>query len=124
MFKRLSLTQSGAASPLLILTMSLVALCSFGLQKPSAERKAKPRTHIVTISGFEFIPETLTVKAGDTVIWKNEDIVPHTVTTEGKGFDSKSIESKASWKHTAKKAGAYSYICAFHPTMKAKLIVR
>ncbi|MGH9844582.1 MAG: cupredoxin domain-containing protein [Blastocatellia bacterium] len=124
MFKTYSQTQSGAARPPLIFILLLAALCSSGLQKLSARPKALPQTHTVTISGFKFLPETLTVSAGDIVVWKNEDIVPHTATAGGKGFNSKSIASKASWKYVANKQGTYSYFCAFHPTMKAKLIVK
>jgi plastocyanin len=134
MFKPQLFTQRGAAGPLLVITMLLGALGCFGCQQSSAKektetsvqpkQKAEPQTHTVSISGFKFVPETLTVNAGDTVIWKNEDIVPHTATAEGKGFNSKGIESKASWKYVADKAGTYPYLCTFHPTMKAKLIVK
>lgn len=61
--------------------------------------------------------------AGDTVVWTNEDIVPHTATAK-KGFDSKSIEKSGSWRFVTKQKGTYPYICTFHPTMKAELIVR
>ncbi len=127
--------QTGAAKPLLLITVLFGALCCFGCQQSAAQQKSEPQafvephnsepqTHTVSIKDFKFEPATLTVSAGDTVIWKNEDIVPHTATTKGKGFNSKGIESKASWKYVADKAGTYPYICAYHPTMKAKLIVK
>jgi plastocyanin len=34
----------------------------------------------VEIREFKFEPETLTVHEGDTVVWKNDEIVPHTAT--------------------------------------------
>ncbi len=89
-----------------------------------AGRKSEPQSHTVLIRDFKYVPETLTVKTGDTVIWKNEDIVPHTATTRGKGFDSKNIAAGASWKYVANRPGVYSYICTYHPTMKAKLTVK
>ncbi len=102
-----------------------VMAAQLAMAAPAAPtQKATPQTHTVLIKNFEFQPATLTVKAGNTVLWKNEDIVPHTATANGKRFDSKSIESKASWKYVASKPGTYPYICAFHPTMKAKLIVQ
>lgn len=35
----------------------------------------------VAIQDFAFSPQTLTVKAGTTVTWTNEDTAPHTVTS-------------------------------------------
>jgi plastocyanin len=86
--------------------------------------EAKPRTHTVTIRGMNYLPPTLTVDVGDTVVWKNEDMVPHTVTDRGKSFESRSIVSGASWSYVANKKGTYSYYCTFHPNMNGKLIVR
>ena len=114
-----------AYKPLLIFTVLLITFCSLGLQKkPPAKPKATPRMYTIAIRGFEFVPATLTINAGDTVEWKNEDIMPHTATSDTKGFDSKSIESKAVWKSVISKPGDYAYHCDFHPTMKAKLMVK
>lgn len=84
---------------------------------------AAPKTHTVVIKGFQFIPERLEVAAGDTVVWKNEDIVPHTATAK-KVFDSKGIEKGQSWQHVAKQKGSHIYICTYHPTMKGELVVK
>jgi plastocyanin len=82
-------------------------------------------TQMVEIKGLKFLPNVLTVHPGDKVVWTNNDIVPHTVTTVDKGFDSGSIAVGASWTHSFPvKMGEYSYICTFHPNMKAKLIVQ
>jgi plastocyanin len=48
----------------------------------------------------------LEVAAGDTVIWKNEDIVPHTATVK-KVFDSKELPSGKSWSYVAHRRGIY-----------------
>ncbi|MDX2040776.1 MAG: cupredoxin family copper-binding protein [Acidobacteriota bacterium] len=130
------LKQSGAARPLLIRALSLAALfvalfaaqtfALRGIRWPEtfANSKAEGQTHTILIKDFKYAPESLTIKLGDTIIWKNEDIVPHTVTADGKRFDSKNIAAKASWKYAPNKPGTYPYICAYHPTMKAKLIVQ
>jgi len=83
-------------------------------------RAVPPRT--VTIDAFEFKPGTLTVERGDTIVWRNDDPVPHTVTAPG-AFDSGSIAAGASWEHVAAATGTFDYACAFHPTMKGRLIV-
>jgi plastocyanin len=84
---------------------------------------AAAATHTVNIEGMKFVPETITVKRGDHIVWKNKDVVPHTATATG-SFDSKSIAPGASWKQLVRKAGAYDVVCRFHPGMKAKLVVQ
>ena len=83
----------------------------------------KSQTHTVTIEGMRFQPEVLSVAAGDTIVWVNKDLVPHTATSKAGGFDSKEIEADKSWRHTIRTAGEFAYICTFHPTMKALLRV-
>ncbi|MCZ2154515.1 MAG: cupredoxin family copper-binding protein [Bryobacterales bacterium] len=90
----------------------------------AAAQTSAAKHHVVVIKNFAYQPATITVKKGDTLEWKNEDIVAHTVTANDKSFDSGSIAAGSSWKFTAKKAGNFDYICTFHPNMKAKLIVQ
>jgi len=110
--------------PLLI---ALATASTLGL--PPGERwaaaTAGPRTttHTVVIDSLRFDPQVLTVKAGDTIVWVNRDPFPHTVTAEGKSFDSHEIAPGQSWKYTARKAGEFAYACMLHPTMKATLRV-
>lgn len=85
---------------------------------------AKPRMHTVVIEGTRFQPESLTVKAGDTIVWVNKDLFPHTATASNSTFNSQVIAAGASWKYVAKKKGEFAYVCVFHPTMKAALLVR
>jgi plastocyanin len=84
---------------------------------------AAAATHTVDIEGMKFVPETITVKKGDHIVWKNKDVVPHTATATG-SFDSKSIAPGASWNQVVRKAGQYDVVCRFHPGMKAKLVVQ
>jgi plastocyanin len=63
-----------------------------------SEGAARPKTHTVTIHGMQFVPANLEVNLGDTVIWQNQDIVPHNATSTRKSFDSGAIEPGGSWK--------------------------
>lgn len=85
------------------------------------QRKAK--THTITIEGMRFQPEVLSVVRGDTIVWVNKDIVPHTATSKAGSFDSKLIQVDKSWNYTVRTKGDVAYICTFHPTMKAMLRV-
>src|SRR5688572_26247148 len=91
---------------------SLAAL-GFVLSAASCGRNAPPppATHTVTIEAMRYTPETLTVRAGDTVVWVNKDMFPHTATAVSGAFDSGAIASDASWSQQMKTAGEYPYTC-------------
>ncbi len=82
---------------------------------------AAPRSHLVEMRTFAFAPAELTVAAGDTVVWRNADILPHTATAAGR-FDSGSVAAGAEWRWVAT-AGEVAYLCTFHPTMKGTVTV-
>ena len=76
-----------------------------------------------TISNFAFTPSVITIKKGTVVTWTNSDGVPHTVTSSSGTFDSGLIASGKTYSFTFTTAGTYDYICAFHPSMRGKIIV-
>jgi plastocyanin len=80
------------------------------------------RTHRVVIHGLKYEPETLVVRRGDTVVWVNDDPMPHTVTAVGE-FDSRPIEAGKSWRFVARRAGSYRYVCTLHSNMSGSLRV-
>ena len=84
----------------------------------------RPQTHTVTIESMRFQPEALDLTSGDTIVWVNNDLVPHTATSETGGFDSKEIQPGKSWSYVIERKGDFAYTCTFHPTMKALLHVR
>jgi plastocyanin len=47
----------------------------------------------VKIDNFAFAPQRLTVKAGTTVTWINDDDIPHTVASSTKAFKSKALDT-------------------------------
>jgi plastocyanin len=63
------------------------------------------------------------VRAGDTVVWRNKDLVPHTATAAGT-FDSKEIAAGKHWTWTARKPGRYAYVCTYHPGMQGTVVVQ
>jgi plastocyanin len=98
-----------------------VIVCMMGV---AGGDERTPDTHTVTIESMRFQPDVLTVASGDTIVWVNKDLVPHTATSKDGGFDSKEIRADGSWRHTVRTAGDLAYICAFHPTMTATLRVK
>jgi plastocyanin len=83
--------------------------------------RAKPATHTVTIDATSYTPARLTVHVGDTVVWVNKDLIPHTATAKGGAFDSKVLAAGASFRFTVKAKGGKDYACLFHPTMTGRI---
>lgn len=78
----------------------------------------------VKIDNFSFGPPTLTVSAGTTVTWTNNDDVPHTVVSDEKLFKSKALDTDDKFSYTFTKPGTYNYFCSVHPKMTAKIVVQ
>ena len=82
-------------------------------------------SHQVVMSGYAFSPRSLTITAGDTVTWINEDQAPHDVkTTSGpESIHSPMLSKGGTWSHTFTAPGTYGYVCTVHPGMTAQLVV-
>ena len=72
----------------------------------------------------KFQPKKVTVRAGDSVVWTNRDLFPHTVVSKTAGIESREIASGASWTFTPKMPGEFEYVCTLHPVMKGVLEVK
>ena len=75
------------------------------------------------IDNFTFTPARLIVKAGTTVTWRNEDDIPHTVTSSTGLFKSKTLDTDESFSFTFTEPGTYEYFCSLHPRMTATIVV-
>jgi plastocyanin len=105
----------------LALAVAILALLSGSTGQASAA--AKPKTYTVTIEGMQFQPAELRVKPGDTVVWVNKDLFPHTVTSKTEVFDSLQIAAGKSWTYRTAGKGEFHYVCTLHPTMQGVLRV-
>ena len=83
---------------------------------------ASPAT--VQIDNFAFAPAALTVTAGTTVTWKNEDDSPHRIGDKNGTFKSAALDTDDTFSHTFAAPGEYPYICTIHPYMAGKIIVQ
>jgi plastocyanin len=96
-----------------------------GAAMPPRTTGPAPRRHVVEIRGMAFHPEVLEARRGDTVVWINRDIVPHTATASGRsGWDTGPLVQGTSGQYVARRPGTEPYLCKLHPTMLGKLIVR
>ena len=106
----------------------------------AAMAAAGPETHIVETAmgsgapGCEtsnacYLPEDITINAGDTVKWDNVDTAAHTVTggspADGPSgaFDSSLLMAGMPYSFTFDDAGYYDYFCMVHPWMVGSVTV-
>ena len=70
-----------------------------------------------------YLPYSITISIGDTVIWNNPDSAAHTVTSgnisDGHDgmFDSGLFMSGSTFEFAFDKSGTYDYFCMVHPWM-------
>jgi len=84
---------------------------------------AAPESAEMKIDNFTFAPQSLTIKAGTTVTWTNEDDIPHTVVATAKAFKSKVLDTDDKFSFTFTTAGSYEYFCSLHPHMTGTIVV-
>jgi plastocyanin len=80
---------------------------------------------VVVQKNKTFIPSAVTIKPGDTLIFRNEDGVDHNAFSDSKDlkFNLKSQAPGASDSVTFVNEGTAEVRCAFHPAMKLKITV-
>ena len=77
----------------------------------------------VSIAGFAFSPASVTVKAGGTVKWTNNDSAPHTATDLNNAFTSGTLAQGATYSFKFTTPGTYTYHCLVHSTMANATVV-
>lgn len=75
----------------------------------------------VSLHDFRFDPEHLTISAGTTVVWTNDQPdTTHNVKSDSDVWDSGSLNAGQSFSHTFDQAGTFPYHCRFHESMGMK----
>lgn len=77
----------------------------------------------IAITGLAFGPATITIKAGDTVEWTNNDFVDHTATDAHGAWDI-DLPAGKSGSFTFETPGTFPYICKVHPNMTGTIDVQ
>jgi plastocyanin len=66
------------------------------------------------MQNFAFVPQDITISAGTTVTWRNDDNAPHTATADDKLFDSGDMAAGDEFSYTFTEPGVYPYYCVWH----------
>ena len=110
----------GAVGVTSLLAVALPELTAAG----EAVSAAAASPAAVKIDNFAFAPATLTITAGTTVTWKNDDDSPHRIGDKNGTFKSAALDTDDTFSHTFAAPGEYPYICTIHPYMVGKIIVK
>lgn len=115
---RIPNTRFATGIPAAVLTISLVTAAA---DLPAIDQQSRPARHRVEIRQFEFVPDHVTVSPGDTVVWINRDIVPHTVTAADEHWDSNDLAPNEEWEFVVPDGLRGGYFCRYHSSMQAVL---
>ncbi|MFP5235715.1 MAG: copper-containing nitrite reductase [Acidobacteriota bacterium] len=105
------------------------------------EPPAGPIGGVVAMGSMSFIPATITINAGEQVVWKNTSTYYHNVVDDparalsrvdvafpsgSSPFGSQLLQPGSAYYHTFDRPGVYRYVCTVHETggMKATVIVK
>ena len=88
------------------------------VQAPStagvAQNTGEPLSVTIHEDHFRFIPSQLTIPAGTTVIWVNDEQAKHTASADDGRFESGDQALGVSYAYTFTEPGTYPYYCRYH----------
>jgi amicyanin len=121
----LALPGSRSKAPALHLPGAAAANAAYEKGLSQASTFTAPAGVAVAIKNYAFAPASVSVAVGTTVTWTNDDTAPHTVTVSSGPvtFSSPTLQKGDTYSFTFTTPGTYSYYCAVHPSMVAKVIV-
>lgn len=90
--------------------------------RPRGDHEARAGRELAQAADFasvaaldnRFVPATVTVEAGTTVVWENEGQAPHTVTAGDRAFDSGTLDPGQRFQITFDEVGTVPYYCQIH----------
>jgi plastocyanin len=103
--------------------VAALAVMLLGAPRAVAAQPAPAVAAEVEIDQFAFVPQRITVKAGTTVTWINDDDTPHSVASSSKLFKSKALDTEDKFSFTFTTPGTYAYFCSLHPHMMGVVVV-
>ena len=76
----------------------------------------EPQTRDVHISRDAYFPKTVTIIAGDTVRWINDDVLTHGIWWDGDRYATAAFDSRETYEQTFKTPGTFPYHCNYRDT--------
>jgi len=105
-------------SSVIILSLALLFSCSKSYNSSNNNYTAS-----VSMGSMSFSPSSLTVTAGTTVTWTNNDTEVHTVTADDNSFNSGDMIKGNTFSQKFNNKGTYQYHCIHHSPMTGTITV-
>ncbi|MES1164099.1 MAG: plastocyanin/azurin family copper-binding protein, partial [Rhizobacter sp.] len=93
------------------------------LQPLAAAAHASDHATRVSIANFAFMPGDLTISAGESIEWRNDDGAPHGLLFRDGAAGEAVMLPGARFSRRFDQPGSYEYACSIHPYMTAKITV-
>lgn len=78
----------------------------------------------VDIVNFAYDPDPVTISAGESITWTNQDAVPHTATADDRdALQTGTLNQGEDFTQQFDTAGTYEYFCEFHADMAGTVVV-
>lgn len=97
-------------------------LAVIGVAAFATQAALPPARHEVQMRAVSFAPRAITVKLGDTIVFKNADIVRHNAVRRDV-FDTGNLKAGESYIWVPADTGAYRYQCTIHARMRGEVKV-
>lgn len=109
-------------------SLALAVLASFALvacgNDDDITEPPEGDVEVAATDELVFVPPTITVSAGTTVLWENTGTVPHTVTPDGHSlWTDTDLDAGGTFSQTFNTVGAFPYVCTLHAGMVGTVIV-
>ena len=113
---------------IVVIGVSLIVSACGGSSSPTAPA-ASTADVTVTIQGNNgsnsYAPNPVSMRAGQTIAWRNADSITHTATQDGAGFNTGTVAAGATSAATMMRtAGTFTYHCTIHPGMVGTINVQ
>jgi plastocyanin len=97
-----------------------------GVLLGAASATSATSQHMISQKGRLFSPGALSVKVGDTVVFKNDDTVTHHIysSTKGHEFNLATAPPGQDVSHALAKKGRVDVRCGLHPGMRMVVTVQ
>jgi len=84
---------------------------------------AAPTVHRVVLDKMKFGPLPANLRAGDVILWVNNDLFRHSATARDGSFNL-DLPPGRSGRTVVKRKGAIPFFCKYHPGMKGVIVSR
>lgn len=112
---RREILNAAAVTGLSIAPFGVLAGCLSGSSTDASTGGEIVETNDVTMRNNQFVPRNISITAGTTVTWTNEDGGDHTISAASENWTKdEEVASNQQATHTFDSAGVYEGYCRFH----------